>query len=190
PMRNEQADGIDTLKWLADREGYTGELCTYGPSYVGFVQWALAADAGPQLKAMATIVTASQFRDATYPGGSFSLDTILTWAALIDAQSGPRLPNLVELLRGQPRLHRGLAHVPRGEAALVAVGAEVEFYREWLLRGGAEDDGGYWSERGHRERLAEIGVPVLMIGGWQDIFLPWQLEDYAALRAAGAQPYL
>ena len=29
-----------------------------------------------------------------------------------------------------------------------------------------------------------------MIGGWHDIFLPWQLRDYAALRAAGARPHL
>jgi len=188
PMRNERSDGIDTLKWLADRPWYNGELCTYGPSYVGFVQWALAADAGPQLKAMATIVTASQFRDATYPGGSFSLDTVLTWAALLDAQAGPRLPNLVELARGQPRLHRGLAHLPMGEADTVAVGAEVAFYREWLRHHEPEDE--YWLERGHRSRLAEIGVPVLMVGGWQDIFLLWQLQDYAELRAAGAQPYL
>jgi hypothetical protein len=29
-----------------------------------------------------------------------------------------------------------------------------------------------------------------MVGGWHDIFLPWQLRDYAALRAAGSRPYL
>jgi uncharacterized protein len=188
PMLHERSDGIDTLKWLVARSWYNGELCTYGPSYVGFAQWALAADAGTQLRAMATIVTASQFRDATYPGGSFSLDTVLTWAALIDAQDGPRLANLVELLRGQPRLHRGLAHLPLGEADAVATGAEVSFYRAWLRHHEPGDE--YWLERGHRTRLAEIGIPILMIGGWQDIFLPWQLEDYAALRAAGARPYL
>jgi putative CocE/NonD family hydrolase len=188
PMRNERADGLDTLKWLADEPWYTGELCTYGPSYVGFVQWALAAEAGPQLKAMATVVTASQFRDATYPGGSFSLDTVLTWASLIHAQRGPRLPNLVELVRGQPRLQRGLRHLPLREADLIATGAQIAFYREWLTHVEPADE--YWRERGHRERVAEIGVPILMVGGWHDIFLPWQLEDYAALRAAGARPYL
>ncbi|GAB3894953.1 hypothetical protein GCM10027612_47010 [Microbispora bryophytorum subsp. camponoti] len=29
-----------------------------------------------------------------------------------------------------------------------------------------------------------------MTGGWYDVFLPWQLKDYAALRAAGRQPHL
>jgi putative CocE/NonD family hydrolase len=188
PMRNERSDGVDTVKWLAQRSWYNGELFTYGPSYVGFTQWALAAEAGEHLKAMATIVTASQFRDATYPGGSFSFDTILTWSALISAQNGPRIPNLIELARGQPKLHKGFEHLPIGEADLVATGAEVDFYREWLAH--AEPGDAYWSDRGHGPSVADVTVPVLMVGGWQDIFLPWQLEDYATLRAAGARPYL
>jgi putative CocE/NonD family hydrolase len=31
---------------------------------------------------------------------------------------------------------------------------------------------------------------VQLIGGWYDIFLPWMLEDFAALRAAGHHPQL
>src|SRR3712207_1146997 len=140
------------------------ELYTFGPSYVGFVQWALAADAGPDLKAMATIVTAADFRASTYAGGAFSLDSVLTWAALLSAQRGPRLANFVELRRGQPRLHRGLAHLPLGEADLVATGEEIAFLREWLAQPGDE----YWSLRGHSAAAAT--APVLMVGGWHDIF--------------------
>jgi putative CocE/NonD family hydrolase len=191
PMRDERADGLDTLDWLGRQGWYSGELCTYGPSYAGFVQWALAAEAGPQLKAMAVSVTASQFRDPTYAGGSFSLDTVLTWSTLTATQEGPRLAGLVELLRGQPRLKRGLAHLPTGAADLVAAGVEVGFYRDWLAH--AEPGDPYWDERNHHTRTAEVaaaGVPVLMTAGWYDIFLPWQLDDYAAMRAAGARPYL
>ncbi|GAA1818452.1 CocE/NonD family hydrolase [Planosporangium flavigriseum] len=186
PMRHERDDGLDTVDWLSRQPWYSGELCTYGPSYVGFVQWALAADAGPDLKAMATIVTTADFHDSTYAGGSFSLDAVLTWAALLSAQRGPRLAKFVELRRGQPKLHRGLAHLPLGEADLVATGEEVAFLRAWLARPGAE----YWAERGHATRRADVTAPVLMVGGWHDIFLPWQLQDYAALRAAGARPRL
>ncbi|MGC9668522.1 CocE/NonD family hydrolase [Planosporangium sp. 12N6] len=186
PMRHERDDGLDTVAWLRRQPWYSGELCTYGPSYVGFVQWALAAEAGPDLKAMATIVTAADFREPTYAGGSFSLDTVLTWAALLSAQRGPRLANFVELRRGQPRLHRGLAHLPLREADLVATGEEIGFLRDWLSEPGAE----YWGHRGHAMRRADVTAPVLMVGGWQDIFLPWQLDDYAALRDAGARPRL
>ncbi|WP_433048542.1 CocE/NonD family hydrolase [Dactylosporangium sp. CS-033363] len=188
PLLQEREDGLDTLDWLRLQPWYDGRLLTYGPSYVGFVQWALAAEAGDELKAMATIVTASDFGPPTYAGGAFSLDTVLTWSALLEAQRGPRLENAVELLRGQPRLQRGLARVPMAEADRVTVGAEIEFFQRWLAE--ADPTSPYWTERGHTHRLPNVTAPVLMIGGWYDIFLPWQLVDYAALRAAGQHPHL
>ncbi|MET7399877.1 CocE/NonD family hydrolase [Dactylosporangium sp. NPDC005572] len=188
PLLQEREDGLDTLDWLRRQPWYDGRLLTYGPSYVGFVQWALAAEAGDELKAMATIVTASDFGPPTYAGGAFSLDTVLTWSALLEAQRGPRLENAVELLRGQPRLQRGLARVPMAEADRITTGTEIEFFQRWLAE--ADPAAPYWTERGHAHRLPHVTAPVLMIGGWYDIFLPWQLSDYAALRKAGSQPYL
>jgi putative CocE/NonD family hydrolase len=70
----------------------------------------------------------------------------------------------------------------------VATGGEVGFFQRWLVENDPEAD--YWTERGHTHRIAGVKAPILMIGGWYDIFLPWQLDDYAALRAAGAKPYL
>jgi putative CocE/NonD family hydrolase len=188
PLLQEREDGLDTLDWLRLQQWYDGRLLTYGPSYVGFVQWALAAEAGDELKAMATIVTASDFGPPTYAGGAFSLDTVLTWSAILDAQRGTRLDNAVELLRGQPRLQRGLARVPLAEADRITTGTEIEFFQRWLAE--ADPTSAYWTQRGHTHTLPKITAPVLMIGGWYDIFLPWQLVDYAALRAAGLQPHL
>ena len=132
PLLQEREDGLDTLDWLRLQPWYDGRLLTYGPSYVGFVQWALAAEAGDELKAMATIVTASDFGPPTYAGGAFSLDTVLTWSALLDAQRARAGLNAVELLRGQPRLQRGLARVPLAEADRITTGAEIEFFQRWL----------------------------------------------------------
>ncbi|HEX6500618.1 MAG TPA: CocE/NonD family hydrolase [Micromonosporaceae bacterium] len=188
PMRHEHDDGVDTVDWLRRQSWYSGELCTFGPSYVGFTQWAIAADVKPDLKAMATIVTASGFRDSTYAGGAFSLDTVLTWAELMQAQDTPLLTRQWELLRGQPRLRRALSHLPLSEADLVATGAEVAFVREWLRHSDPDDP--YWSDLGHAHRIGEVDAAVLMIGGWHDIFLPWQLRDYAALLRAGRSPRL
>ena len=42
----------------------------FGVSYQGFAQWALAADAGEELRAMVAVVTASATRDSTYAGES------------------------------------------------------------------------------------------------------------------------
>ena len=195
PMRHERDDGLDTVDWLRRQPWFTGVLGTFGLSYVGYTQWAIADV--PELAAMATVITASQLRGPTYSGDSFSLYTTLAWASLIDSQSKPRLAGALELLRGQPQLKRALTHLPLGEADRVATGGEVAFYRTWLNHAnvnhggpGAEDADAYWGELGHEHRVAAVTAPVLMVGGWHDIFLPWQLRDYAALRAAGAQPHL
>ena len=190
PMRHEREDGLDTVDWLRRQRWFTGVLGTFGQSYVGYAQWAIADV--PELAAMATAATASEFRGPTYSGESFSLFTTLAWASLIQAQTGPWLGNTVELLRGQPRLHQGLRHLPLGEADRIATGAEVGFFRRWVEHAGAEPAAAdvYWGELGHWHRLPEVTAPVLMVGGWHDIFLPWQLRDYAALRSAGAQPHL
>ena len=186
PMRHEREDGLDTVDWLRRQPWYTGRFGTFGPSYLGFVQWAIADTT--DLAAMATVVTASQIRGATYAGESFSLDTALTWTALIQAQGGGWLPNTLELLRGQPRLRDALSHLPLDEAAQVATGEPVDFFREWLANSGSEH--GYWNDRGHQHRVAKVTAPVLMVGGWQDVFLPWQLRDYEALRSVRALPHL
>jgi putative CocE/NonD family hydrolase len=188
PMRHEQDDGLDCVDWLRLQPWYGGAFAMFGPSYVGFTQWAVAADAGTDLKALCTMVTAASFRDATYAGGGFSLDTVLTWSSLVAAQRGPATRMIADLLRGQPALKRGLRHAVLAEADLVAVGAEVPHFQAWLRETAA--DAPYWLDRGHAHRVAEVTAPVLMIGGWYDIFLPWQLVDYATLRAAGRRPRL
>ena len=85
-MRHEREDGLDTVEWLRRQPWFTGRLGTFGPSYVGYTQWAIADV--PELEAMATMVTASSFRDPTYAGESFALFTTLAWASLLHAQEG------------------------------------------------------------------------------------------------------
>jgi putative CocE/NonD family hydrolase len=102
----------------------------------------------------------------------------------------PRISQrLVEAVRR--RVEAGFAAVPLSTADTVAVGATIDFFQDWLSE--QAPDSAYWAKRSYADRVGEVarhGVAVSMSGGWQDIFLPWQLEDYAALRAAGARPVL
>ncbi|WP_435820304.1 CocE/NonD family hydrolase, partial [Micromonospora chalcea] len=188
PLVHERDDGLDTLDWLRRQRWWTGAFGMFGASYQGFVQWALAAEAGDELRAMVAVVTASGTRDSTYAGESFALDTVLTWAELLQAQTVPWLARQWELKRGQPRLVRALAHLPLAEADRVATGVTVPFFQEWLRHHTPDAD--YWRTRVFGERITEVRAPVAMVSGWQDIFLPAQLDDYARLRAAGARPRL
>src|SRR5262249_12236898 len=112
PMRRERDDGLDTVAWLRRQPWFTGRLGTYRPTYGGYAQWALADV--PEPAAMAPVATASSFRAPVYAGDAFALFTTLAWASLIAAQTEPWLRGTVEVLRGQPKLHRAFAHLPLG----------------------------------------------------------------------------
>jgi hypothetical protein len=43
----------------------------------------------------------------------------------------------------------------------------------------------YWRERDYRAQVAATTARVALITGWDDVFLPWQLDDHATLVAAG-----
>ena len=60
--RHEHEDGLATIEWIKEQEWFSGELATLGASYLGFVQWAVAADAGPELMAMVPQVTSGGFQ--------------------------------------------------------------------------------------------------------------------------------
>ncbi|WP_435209846.1 CocE/NonD family hydrolase [Micromonospora sp. bgisy143] len=188
PLVHERADGIDTLDWLRRQPWWSGALGMFGVSYQGFAQWALAADAGEQLRAMVAVVTASATRDSTYAGESFALDTVLTWAELLHAQTVPWLARQRELKRGQPRLAAALDHLPLTGADRVATGVTIPFFQEWLRH--HTPQAAYWRERVFADRVARVRAPVVMVTGWHDIFLPAQLDDHATLHAAGARPRL
>src|SRR3954452_11049327 len=40
PPRRERSDGLDTVAWLRRQPWFNGRLGTFGPSYVGYTQWA------------------------------------------------------------------------------------------------------------------------------------------------------
>jgi putative CocE/NonD family hydrolase len=187
PLRHEREDGLDTVAWIERQPWFDGNLFTYGPSYLGFTQWAIAAEAGPVLRGMLTAVTASAFRDPTYAGGAYSLDTILNWVTVTTSQGGSLLSFMYKQSRVQARLRRAWTHLPLSEVDGVVTGSEVRFFQEWLRH--SEPGDPYWDTRGNPD-VARVQAPVCMVGGWYDIFLPWQLRDYATLRAAGAAPRL
>src|SRR5262249_6159892 len=80
PFRQEQAGGLATIEWIKAQDWFAGELLTMGPSYLGYVQWAVAPTAGPELKAVVAQVTASELASGMHPGGSFTLEGMLTWS--------------------------------------------------------------------------------------------------------------
>ena len=83
PMRREASDGQDTVAWLRGQSWFDGRLATFGPSYLGFVQWALALDPPPELVAAVVVVGPHDFSRTAYRNGAFDLYNFLSWSDLI-----------------------------------------------------------------------------------------------------------
>ncbi|SEH03390.1 hypothetical protein SAMN05444920_13622 [Nonomuraea solani] len=189
PLGDEHEDGLATVAWLREQPWYGGSFAMFGPSYLGYTQWAIAPYAGPELKAMATQITASQFRDAAYVGGAFALESALSWTTLTDGMTRRFVGGAAVLTA--PRLTRRavLSGRPMSELDLASAGRPLRFYQD-LLAHHAVPAGPYWDKRDFSPKVGDVQAAVTMLGGWYDVFLPWQLKDYAALRAAGRRPYL
>jgi putative CocE/NonD family hydrolase len=184
----EYDDGLATVDWLKLQPWFAGSFATYGASYLGYSAWATAATAGPELKAMATSVSASQFREAAYVGGAFALESALSWID-ITARSEQPFGLLSAGLLSRRRAERAArSGRPLAELDALTTGAAVPFFQNLLSN--QEPGATFWDKRDYSATVCDVTAPVSMVGGWYDTFLPWQLKDYTELRAAGHRPYL
>jgi hypothetical protein len=182
PFRNEKADGLATLKWIAGQPWFSGTLATFGPSYLGLTQWAVAQEAPHYLQAMALGVTASDFRAAVvYPSECFALGTSLAWLQLLEYQERGWLWALLSQRRNQKALASGFDVLPLAAADQAVVGRHVPYFQDWLEH--EEPGDPWWKPVDFGDRFDAV-PPATLVGGWYDIFLPSQLDDYQALRAA------
>ncbi|MBO2455784.1 CocE/NonD family hydrolase [Actinomadura barringtoniae] len=188
PLTNEHADGVATVEWLKRQPWFSGSFGVYGPSYLGYTAWALAAEAGPELKALSLQITTSRILEAAHVGGSFALESTLTWAHLTSRQQ-QRLGMLTGPLTSRRRaIAAARSGRPLAELDEVAGGAPMRFYQDLIANGEPGTD--FWRDRDFSGTLGQVEAPVNLLGGWYDIFLPWEIKDYLALRAAGRHPYL
>jgi putative CocE/NonD family hydrolase len=180
--RDEVRDGLATVAWIEAQPWFSGALAMFGPSYLGIAQWAVASDPPATLRALAPAISSARVRRFTYPGGTFSLDSTLEWLALLARRSHTKRPALRSRFGAGRRMARGLATLPLAGADVAVTGEPVRFYRDWLAH---EGDDVFWAPVEFERHLDALSAPVTMVTGWYDIFLPAQLADYRALRAAG-----
>jgi putative CocE/NonD family hydrolase len=185
--RDEAGDGLATLEWLAAEPWSKGGVAMFGPSYLGIAQWAVAANPHVTLRALAPAITSSRVRTFTYPGDAFSLDSTLTWLDLLAGQRRSGARRLRDRIDSRKRLERGFGTTPLAGADVAVIGEPVQFYQDWLAR---KHDDAFWAPVEFDRHLDAVSVPITMVTGWYDMFLPVQLADYRALRAAGREARL
>jgi len=130
--------------------------------------------------------TLSDARAETYAFEGFTLEGCLVWTLQL---TQPQITGTLRLLlRGwlppkqdPPPSLPALRLLPLRDADQSAVGRRVPWWQDWVDH--AEPDDPFWKPLNFNAGVA-AAPPTAMIGGWHDIFLPWQIKDYAAMQAA------
>jgi hypothetical protein len=183
PFMSEREDGLATVGWLRDQPWCDGQVSMTGGSYLGHTQWAIAPYADPPLRSVSLNITAAKITTAFYDHGAPGIQNALGWTGLIGRQERGGLPSAIPNPRQLARMKRALRKVPLQAADVDVAGAPVAFWRDFAEHAAAADE--FWAGADHDGADLARLPPVSMVTGWWDLFLPGQLRDYAAIRAAG-----
>ena len=170
PLEQETNDGEDTLSWIARQSWCDGRIGMNGGSYRGIVQWKVAVQANPRLKAMFVVVSGDDdYRDRFYStGGAMKLGNRLEWMA-----ENLKIPEY------RPDFSKYTLHLPLRSADVAATGRTSQMFQQAVNHTAFD---AFWRSISVRERLKNVRAPVFAIGGWYDNFVESDLDAYAALR--------
>ncbi len=186
----EAPDGRATADWIALQSWFDGRLGSYGASYMGFTQWALASTRPPHLKAMAVALSTSVRSFSWFPGDSLGLEVIIPWDLGAVQFNKPQSEGIVSdvspeaVERRMAELRAAFDHLPLGDVIRHVTGEELALYDDQLGHSRADDP--FWAPLNFRRFLADWTVPTLLVDGWHDYPLPGVCDDYAVLRATSA----
>jgi putative CocE/NonD family hydrolase len=187
-------DGYDVVEWIAAQDWSDGKIGTFGTSYPGGTQHALAETNPPHLTAMVPVDALSNCGVAGMRhGGAFEL-RFMNWIFNIGAPNSraaladPALRAALIASGGRIREHADSLPIRRGNTPLRA----VPEYESWLveaMRSGPESP--FWKIKGMSvvDHVAEYAdVPVLHLTGWYDSWTRQVTMNYEALSKAKKSP--
>ena len=170
PYRHDGADGADLIAWMAAQDWCSGDVATWGGSYSGRVQWLIALEQPPALKAMVVLVCPSD-PHVEWPTGTQTL-MMIHWHAATDGRAGQVRPHV-----DWEAVLRHLPLVDLDEAA----GFRSESWRAALAHPTVDD---YWAAISYQQRMQEIDLPVMHISGWYDDEAVGTPRNFNAMRMA------
>lgn len=183
PMVHEAEDAADTVAWLREQPWFTGTFATIGLSYLGFTQWALLTDPPPELAAAVIAVGPHDLHQSSWGTGAFALNDFLGWSDMVANQETSAARRLAFQFRAARRLAGAVSGLPLGEAGRSLLGSGSPWYESWIEHPHADD--AFWDRMRATEALHRCEVPVLLLGGWQDVFVDQTIAQYRTLRSRG-----
>ncbi|GAY24127.1 MULTISPECIES: CocE/NonD family hydrolase [Sphingobium] len=193
PWVDEGRDGAEAVEWAAALPYANGKVYMSGPSYLGFVQWAAAAQQPPALQAINPIVPVGHFnRSFIYCSGVFELELNGYWWTMLGvealmrrdwdspeakAEAVTRAAAWLEALARD-----GYDHLPLDRFTPVANSIQGAQLFD-LLKNGANDPSMKASVRSNE--YENISVPALIVAGWYDIFIRGSIDQFVGLCSKG-----
>ena len=185
PPVNEAADGADTAAWMRGQPWYTGTFGTVGLSYLGQTQWALLEDPPADMVAAVVVVGVHDFAASSWGTGAFAVNDFLGWSNMVSHQEDPnRLLTALRQTRSRKVVTQVAAEVPLSAAGRTLLGAGAPWWEQWVEHPDVEDP--FWDRYRFYGGLDRARVPVLLIGGWQDLFLEQTIDQYHRLHNRNA----
>lgn len=182
PYVHEQEDGFDTVEWIVDQPWCDGSVGMVGRSYVGYVQWAAAAQRPRGLKAIVPIGAQPDLFVSGFPmlNGVFNLPM----AEMVVAM-GRRSFQIRDFMSSvMDESHDYFRTLPIADIPRVAGGEPPPWWDE-MVQHPTRDE--YWLRGAYVDALEGIDVAALNVSGWYDLTLHGALENYRRVRGAGAE---
>jgi putative CocE/NonD family hydrolase len=191
----EAEDGADTLAWIRAQPWCDGTIGSFGTSWSGWTQTAMAALGPDGLAAMVPNMSGADAHESSVRhGGALEL-RFLAWAFWHSAYNtqaaltaAPAVTAALNL--GAPSFSDWLERMPirPGQTQLALVPPYERWALEILTRADYDD---YWKHpslnpRLHWDRVPD--VPILFVGGWYDSYTRATFQNFAGLRANGRRP--
>jgi len=166
PYRTEAQDGYDTIAWIVSQPWSDGTVGMSGGSYLAAVQWLVASERPPGLKALAPRVAPfNYYHDVTYIGGALALLSRTSWGVYMSGRTNQEMPLDMQRMWW----HLPLKTLDR------SFGLDMPYWRDWIAH---PADDAYWAPFQSGQRAAHMDLPALNIGGWYDGILGGTLSSY------------
>lgn len=163
---DEQQDGYDMVEWAARQPWCSGAVGMIGKSYGATVQWQVAGQAPPHLKAIIVRSGSNDmYEDTAYPGGCRRPWRFEFFAPNMNAYNfAPPDPALTGSDWGRVWRERLDGSQPWS----------LEIFRH-------NTDGEYWRGKSIKDNFGKVGCAVYLIEGWADWYANAELEAFRKL---------
>ncbi len=184
----EGPDGYDTVEWLASQAWCDGNVGTAGGSYLGTVQWVLAKENPPHLKAIAPWISGSGMLPSRLNGvfnlGLFANHLLLDGLELADRleKQGKDVSSMRELLnRGYANPEEVYNYLPLKDVPQADFDIIREYWHDSVLNPQVSPEA-----KEARPEYEKVAVPCCHVSGWYDFFTSGTFNNFNSMKEKGA----